>query len=71
MKKKELKLNKVRISKINNLNTILGGVTQNTLEATRHESCEYRETCIYSQCAATTTGTDTTDGEVTGKPMGI
>lgn len=68
MKKQRLKLslNKVRVSKINNLNTILGGGTDSEPPHTNAHSCRLRETCEHSYCATTTTATDTTDGEATG-----
>lgn len=59
---KSLRLNKVKISKINNLNTILGGGTGDTLPPANSVNCRT------NGCDNDDTGTnnDPTSGEVTG-----
>lgn len=65
MKKQKLKLtlNKVKVSKINNLNAILGGGTDDPTEHSNAETCDPLKTCNFD-CEGHTT--DTTDGEATG-----
>ena len=60
--KNKLRLRKVKISKVNNVNSIFGGGVDGPEEGTMGD-----HTCDPVRCTiVTTTNTDTTDGEVTG-----